>query len=75
MSKIYTSYKCKRCRKEIILLTDEVESTKREGKYLCCSHCGSKYIIREKETDDLRECMGERVYKRIGGSIRQVRDK
>jgi DNA-directed RNA polymerase subunit RPC12/RpoP len=72
MLKIYTCYKCKRCKRETILLTEEVETTKKEGKYLCCSHCGCKRLIKEKETDDFRECMKARSYIRTkGGAIRE----
>lgn len=69
---IYISYKCRRCNKEIILITEDVEDTLKSNKYLSCSHCGSKKLYREKSTDDLRECMKSRTYKRVSGALRQV---
>ena len=72
MDGIYTSYKCKSCSKEIVLLTDELESTLREGKYLACSHCGSRKLAKELATDDLREVTKARSYKRVNGRIRQI---
>lgn len=72
MDGIYTSYICKSCKREIVLLTDELESTLREGKYLACSHCGSKRLVKELVTDDLREVAKARSYKRVNGRIRQI---
>lgn len=68
----YTSYKCSRCSKETILLTHEVEDSQFKRNYIVCAHCSSKKLRKEKETDDLREVMNTRSYKRIGGAIRQV---
>ena len=68
----YTSYKCCNCNKETILLTHEVEDSQFKNRYIVCSHCSSKKLRKEKETDDLREVMSERSYKRVGGAIRQV---
>ncbi len=75
IEKIYTSFKCKRCYKEIILLTDEIYTTLKQGRYICCSHCGCKSIVKEKVTDDLRECMSHGSWKRASGKMRQVRSK
>lgn len=63
---IYTSYKCKRCRREtiLILITEELQATVKEGRYISCSHCGSKHIVKEKVVDNLKEVMAERSYKR-----------
>ncbi|MDU4890977.1 MAG: hypothetical protein E6344_18250 [Clostridium sp.] len=72
MNGIYTSYICKSCKREIVLLTDELESTLREGKYISCSHCGSKRLVKELVTDDLREVTKARSYKRVSGRIRQI---
>ncbi|MDU3677794.1 MULTISPECIES: hypothetical protein [Clostridium] len=70
---IYISYKCTRCNKETILLTDEVASTLKTGKCLSCSHCGCKKIREEKATDNLKECMEHAAYRKVNGAIRQVR--
>lgn len=75
IERIYTIYECSRCRKESILITKEVSSTLRAGKYISCSHCGCKRVFKEKETSDLRECMSHNSYKRVRGAIRQVRQE
>ena len=72
MKGIYQSYSCNKCKREMILLVDQVESAKQQGKYLSCAYCGTKKITKQKETDDLRECMKERRYKRVKGALRQV---
>ena len=72
MESIYTSYKCKRCKKETIVITEEEQRTLKEGKYISCAHCGSKHIVKEKTTDDLREIMTVRSYKRVNGALRQM---
>ncbi len=69
---IYTAYKCNSCKNETIVITEELEKTMSAKRYITCAHCNSKRLIKEKETDDLRECMRSRTYKRIGGAIRQV---
>ena len=74
MEKIYSNHKCKRCKKEFVLLIAEVQDTLRQGKYLSCPHCGSKNNTRTNETDNLKECMSHAAYKKEGGSYRQVRD-
>lgn len=54
-------------------MNDEVLNTLKHGGYLVCSHCSSKRLIIEKQTDDLRECMSHRRYKRNKrGAIVQV---
>ncbi|MEG2412582.1 MAG: hypothetical protein RSA29_17105 [Clostridium sp.] len=64
MKGYYTSYKCRFCTKETILITSEVTSSINSDKYISCSHCGCKKLTKEKETDDLREVMKARKYKR-----------
>lgn len=61
---MYTSYERRKCRKEIILLTEEVQATLRQGKYLSCPHCGCRNLKEENITDSLKECMKARSYKR-----------
>ena len=70
---IYTSYKCMRCKKTIILISEEISSTLRAGKYISCSHCGCGNLKKGKVTDNLKECMDHSSYKREHGAIRQVK--
>ncbi len=72
MNEIYTIRICGKCGKSNILINDEVKDTIRRGKYISCSHCGSKRVFEENETSDLRKCMDNNAYKRVKGKIRQV---
>lgn len=65
---MYKSYVCQKCKKTSILLKEEIT----KGRYLVCPHCSSRNIKAEKETDNLKECMNERYYKRQHGALRQV---
>ncbi|WP_394870548.1 hypothetical protein [Clostridium butyricum] len=75
MESIYTVFVCERskCRKETILITEQVEDTLKKGGYVSCSHCGCKNVTPIGATDDLRKCMDHAAYKRTHGAIRQVR--
>lgn len=72
MKSIYKCYVCKKCNKEIILISEEVEDTVKRGKYISCAHCGSRNIQEQKPTSNLKECMDHSAYKRKNGAIRQV---
>lgn len=72
MLNIHTSYKCKTCKKEFVLLTEDLEKIA-SGRYLICPFCNSKRVSRENAADRLREVMKERSYRRVGGVIKQVR--
>ena len=73
MEKYYTTFKCKNCGRETILISGEVSSTLKYGNYLVCSHCSSKKLIKINETDSIKECMEHSTYKRINGAIKQIR--
>ncbi|WP_125153114.1 hypothetical protein [Clostridium rectalis] len=68
MLSVYSSFVCKICKKEFILLTEEVETLK---GYLVCPYCSSRRVKKEKIADNLKECMQQRSYKRIKGALRQ----
>lgn len=70
MQSIYSSYECWTCRKEFVLLSEDVEQLAL-GRYVVCPYCNSKHVRKQKATDNLKECMKERSYKRVGGAIRQ----
>ena len=70
---IYTSYRCKRCKKEMILIAEEERQTLKEGHYISCSHCGSKHVVKETTTDNLKELISEgHIYKRKHGAMVQI---
>lgn len=60
---IYTSYNCKRCKNQLVLITEEIENMVKD-KYLACPYCGCKHIEKQKITDSLKECMSEHTYRR-----------
>lgn len=68
MLSIYTSYKCRTCKKEFVVITEEIE----RDRYLVCPHYSSQRVDKEKATDSLKECMKERSYRRgKGGAVKQ----
>lgn len=75
MKSIYKSYKCSSCKREMVLLSEYVDSAIKNGKYLSCAYCGCKYLKREKESDSLKECMRTNSYKRVRGALRQVKQE
>ncbi|MDP4146965.1 MAG: hypothetical protein Q8936_21245 [Bacillota bacterium] len=73
MEGIYVGYICRGCGKETILITEEADRTLTEGKYIACAHCGCKKIVKENTTNDLRETMKSRSYKRVNGRLRETK--
>lgn len=71
--KIYTSYQCSIgiCRKEFVLLTEDVQAIKDNERYIVCPYCSSKKVKIIKASDSLKECMSSRSYKRVKGAIHQ----
>lgn len=70
MLSIYTSYSCCSCKKQLVLITEELESMGKD-KYLACPYCGSRHIKKQKATDNLKECMNHSHYERNNGAITQ----
>lgn len=56
MQGIYTTYKCGPCKREMVLLTKEVNEAIKSGRYLACVYCGRKHIKNIKETNSIKEC-------------------
>lgn len=74
MLDIYISYKCKGCNREFILITSEMVSAINQGKYVACPYCGNKNVKVQSSSDDLRDVMKARSYKRNRhGALEQVR--
>lgn len=72
MQSIYTAYECRTCKKEFVLLTEDVEQLVM-GRYIACPYCNSQRIRKQRATDNLKECMSERAYRRVKGAIKQRR--
>lgn len=56
MQSIYTSYKCMRCKREIILISKEIDIAIDAGKYIACAYCSCRSLKITKQTDSLIEC-------------------
>jgi DNA-directed RNA polymerase subunit RPC12/RpoP len=72
MLSIYTSYKCRTCKLEFILLSEDVDKMAK-GRYLVCPYCNSKRVDKENASNNLKECMSAHSYKREHGVIKQVK--
>ena len=72
MLSIYTSYNCKTCHREFVLLSEDV-ITMAKDRYLVCPYCNSKRVMVDKTTDSVKECMNEHSYRRCNGAITQRR--
>ncbi|NFH34358.1 hypothetical protein FDC49_18035 [Clostridium sporogenes] len=68
MLNVYSSFLCKSCKKEFVLLSEELESA---NGYLVCPYYSSRKVKKEDIADNLKECMNERSYIRIKGVLRQ----
>ena len=68
---MYTSYICKSCKKEFILISSEMLAAINTGKYIGCPYCGNKRVKPSNPMDSLRECMEARSYKRVHGALKQ----
>lgn len=69
--KEYIGYLCIRCKKEFVLLNEDVQASVSKDKYIACPYCSGKKVKKIKETDSIRECMSSRSYKRVNGAIHQ----
>jgi len=71
---MYILYKCKRCKKHFILLTEEVKFSEEESNYITCPYFGKhKDIIVCGKFEDLKEVMDNSVYVREGRRMRQIK--
>lgn len=71
MVNVYTSYKCKECKREFIVLTEEIQSAIRSEEYLACPYCNSKRVVVDNFGDTLVSLMNDRKYRRDHGVIKQ----
>ena len=73
MKNVYVGYKCRTCKKEFVLLCEDVEMQEKINRYLTCPYCNSKRVSKQKSTDGLKECMKAHSYKRKNGALEQVK--
>ena len=71
MLSIYSAFRCRTCKKEFVILSEDVDSMGKD-RYLACPYCSSRRLSKQRMTDSLRECMKERSYKRnMHGALEQ----
>lgn len=71
MLNIYSSFICRTCKKEFVLLSEEVAVQLKLNRYLVCPYCSSQNIKKQRVSDNLKECMSARSYKRVKGALRE----
>lgn len=71
MLEIYSSYRCKTCKNDFVLLSEQLQEQFKNNRYLVCPYCSSQKVIKQSKTDSLKECMSARSYKREKGALRQ----
>ena len=75
MNDCYIIYRCKICGKHFILMTNEVEHSERESKYLTCPYHGShkriSVIGKIDRYGQIKKCMEQRSYRKEAGVIKQ----
>ncbi|WP_010295927.1 hypothetical protein [Clostridium senegalense] len=71
MLEIYSSYRCKTCKYEFVLLSEQEQEQIKNSRYLVCPYCSSQKVVKQNKADSLKECMSARRYKREKGAIRQ----
>lgn len=69
----YIIYKCLTCNKIFILMTNDVDHSERESRYISCPYFGKhKNIIVCGKFDSIKEVMeDQRMYEKRKGRVRQ----
>ncbi len=73
MNELYKVYRCKKCRKEMILPSEYVEENIKKGKFLVCAYCSHKDLQKGPKGNNIKELMKHSSYKRKNGAIVQDR--
>lgn len=63
MLSMYSGYRCKTCKLEFVLLTEDIQKMDKD-RYIACPYCNSRNVSTTKVCDNLQELMRERSYKR-----------
>lgn len=63
MLNMYSGYRCKTCKLEFVLLTEDIQKMDKD-RYISCPYCSSRHVKVENVADNLNELMKERSYKR-----------
>lgn len=57
MSKEYLVYRCRTCKRYLILVTEEVKEAKENGIYITCSYHSRHQVESVDEFDDLKDVL------------------
>ena len=57
MKKYYSIFICPKCKKEEILINDDLKNIEP-----CCAYCSSKKVVEEGQYDNLKECLRNKEY-------------
>ena len=72
MYNAYIIYKCKICHKYFILMTNEIDYSEEESRYVTCPYHGKhKNIIVVGKHEHIKECMDHASYARVSGRMKQ----
>ena len=71
MDEIYRVYRCKKCKNEMILPSEDVDTNIRKGKFLVCTYCSNKDLQKGPKGNSIKELMKHSSYKRKNGAIVQ----
>lgn len=74
MSDSYLIYRCVKCGRHFVLMTNEVKYSEEESTYITCPYHGShKDIVVCGKYDSIKECMAHDSYEKVKGRIRMRR--
>lgn len=76
MEKEYIVYRCRTCKKYIILVACEVQEAERENRFITCPyHAAHRNLKEVEEFDDLKEVIKtincKDTYKKVGSKVVQ----
>ena len=57
MKKYYSIFICPKCKKEEILINDDLKNIEPR-----CAYCSSKKVVEEGQYDNLKECLRNKEY-------------
>lgn len=53
----YIEYKCKNCKRYMVLDAEETEKFIKNKRYLKCPYCSSKYLYKPNKFAGINECL------------------
>ena len=72
MKDAYIVYKCQVCARHFILMTNDINHSEEESKYITCPYHGKhKNIVVVGKYESVKECMEHDSYRRDNGRMRR----